>query len=161
VDVIKESSSRYKKIPIQKPAIKVASVKLNERAPNQESLTAKKTLNLLARTRKNVFGTERQTSRLQKAGTSVFDTPECIMADTDKIRSVVRVVRGMQRRSASRRDFRSPRDYSYSPRRRRRSRRYQRYSDSLSSTSSSEYIEDSPIRSPWRRREKRRRVVYY
>jgi len=160
VDFIEKSSSSYKKIPSEKPAIKMAPGKLSKRAPKQQNLAPKKRLNLLACIKKNIFGTEQYTSRLQN-GSSVVGTPERIMADIDKIRGLVRVVRGVQRRSASRRDFRSPRDYSYSPRRRRRSRSYQRYSYSLSSTSSSEDIEYSPIRSPWRRRGKRRRVAYY
>jgi len=156
MNVIRKSSVIYKQVPIEKSAVKVASVRLNERALKEDDLAVNKAPNLLARIRKNIFGEEQQ-----EVERSVVDTPERIMAEIDKIRSVVRVVRGMQRRSASRRDFRSPRDYSYSPRHRRRSRRYQRYSDSYSSTSSSEDIENSPIRRPWRRREKRRRAAYY
>jgi len=150
VDAVGERCHSYTQIPIEETAVKVASPKANQTAPK----------NLLARIRKNIFRTEEQVPKVKRPNNSAVDTPERIMGEIDTIRSVVRVARGMQRRSSCRRDFRSPRDYSYSPYHWRESRRYQRSSDSLSSRSSSEDMEYSPIRRPWRRRERRRRAAY-
>jgi len=78
-------------------------------------------------------------------------TPERILKDIDRIRSVVKAVAKMRSRSASRRDSRSP-SY-YSPRYRRRYGR----SDSSSPRWSDE-SEISPYRRRWRRKRRIRRV---
>jgi len=173
VDSVEKSFTSYTQIPIEKPAIKVSTPKPIRTAQKQEDKVVSKAPNLLTRIRKNIFRTGEQVPKVDGTKNSVVHTPERIMGEIDTIRSVVRVVRGMQRRSSPRRDYRSPRDcsprrdyrsprdYSYSPRRWRGSRRYQRRSDSLSSTSLSEDMEYSPIRRPWRRRERRRRGRAY
>jgi len=160
VDAVEKSCTSYTKIPIEEIAAKVASSKANQTTPKLVDEAASKAPNLLARIRKNIFRTDEQVHKVERPKNSIVDTPERIMGEIDTIRSVVRVARGMQRRSSCRRDFRSPRDYSYSPYHWRESRRYQRSSDSLSSRSSSEDMEYSPIRRPWRRRERRRRAAY-
>jgi len=160
VYAVERSYKSYKQTPIKETAVKVASPKAKQTTPKPVDEAASKAPNLLARIRKNIFRREEQVPKDERTKNYVVDTPERIMGEIDTIRSVVRVARGMQRRSSPCRDFRPQRDYSYSPYRWRESRRYQRYSDSLSSRSSSEDMEYSPIRRPWRRRERRRRAAY-
>jgi len=152
VSVTETSVDSYIRIPVEKPQVKEALSKKKTVAVKQTKAEAP---NLLTRIKRNVFGTTEQVPA-RKEG-EIY-TPERLLAEIDAIRSVVRVVHGIESRGESRRDFRSPRDYYYySPRRRRRSRRYQRWSDSLSSSSWSEDTESSPIRRRPRRQRRRRR----
>jgi hypothetical protein len=160
------SDDRCIQILVEKPRIKKASLKQKASAVDQPEAEEP---SLFTRIKRNVFGTTEQAPADRKGERSIPSSPELLAAEIDAIRHVVRVVSGRERRGESRRDFRSPRDYYYSPRYKRRSKRYPRWSDSSSSSSWSEEMDNSPIRRsrrqrnrrPRRHRHSRRRRVEY